>query len=87
MIDLKTKISGIDIDAIIEEYNIDNTMFSDVDYRLFAIADKWKSLSKADKTLIILYAETGSYRDVGSLLGISHTTISRFIDKIRKKLC
>ena len=38
-------------------------------------------------SLIILYAELQSYREVGKILGISHTTIARFIKQIRERLC
>lgn len=87
MIDLKKKVNKINIDNILEEYAIDDSIFSEMDIRLRNISKKWDGLSKAEKTLMVLYADTGSYRDVGYLLGISHTTIVRFIDKIRKKLC
>jgi DNA-directed RNA polymerase specialized sigma subunit len=58
-----------------------------MDDRLLAIYPKWEALNRADKTIIILYAEYRSYREVGKILGISHTTIQRFIKQIRERLC
>ena len=77
----------INIDDLLTEYELDYTMFTNMDDRLLSIYPKWLKLSKADKTVIILYAEYRSYREVGKILGISHTTIQRFIKQIREILC
>ena len=77
----------INIDDLLTDYELDYTMFTNMDDRLLSIYPKWLKLSKADKTVIILYAEYRSYREVGKILGISHTTIQRFIKQIRLKLC
>ena len=77
----------INIDDLLTEYELDYTMFTNMDDRLLSIYPKWLELNKADKTIIILYAEYQSYREVGKILGISHTTIARFIKQIRLKLC
>lgn len=84
MIEVK---NNIDIESLLKEYEIDDSIFSEMDDRLVNINPKWKELSIADKTLMVLYAEYQSYRDVGAILGISHTTIARFIKQIRNKLC
>ena len=77
----------INIDNLLTEYELDYTMFTNMDDRLLSIYPKWLKLNKADKTVIILYAEYRSYREVGKILGISHTTIARFIKQIRERLC
>ena len=77
----------INIDNLLTEYELDYTMFTNMDDRLLSIYPKWLKLNKADKTVIILYAEYRSYREVGKILGISHTTIQRFIKQIRERLC
>lgn len=77
----------INIDNLLTEYELDYSMFTNMDDRLLSIYPKWLNLSKADKTVIILYAELQSYREVGKILGISHTTIQRFIKQIRERLC
>lgn len=77
----------INIDDLLTVYEIDYSMFTNMDDRLLSIYPKWLELNKADKTVIILYAEYHSYREVGRILGISHTTIQRFIKQIRERLC
>lgn len=77
----------INIDDLLTEYEIDYSMFTNMDDRLLSIYPKWLELNEADKTVIILYAEYHSYREVGRILGISHTTIQRFIKQIRERLC
>lgn len=77
----------INIDDLLTEYELDYSMFTNMDDRLLSIYPKWLKLNKADKTVIILYAEYRSYREVGKILGISHTTIARFIKQIRERLC
>lgn len=77
----------INIDDLLIEYNFEIDTFTEMDDRLLAIYPKWEALNRADKTVIILYAEYHSYREVGRILGISHTTIQRFIKQIRERLC
>ena len=77
----------INIDDLLIEYNFETDTFTEMDDRLLAIYPKWEALNRADKTIIILYAEYRSYREVGKILGISHTTIQRFIKQIRERLC
>jgi DNA-directed RNA polymerase specialized sigma subunit len=77
----------INIDDLLIEYNFEIDTFTEMDDRLLSIYPKWEALNRADKTIIILYAEYRSYREVGKILGISHTTIQRFIKQIRERLC
>lgn len=41
-------------------------------------------LSVVDKTIIILYADCQSYRKLGKRLGVSHMTIRREVQRIKK---
>lgn len=75
------------IEELLKEYSFDNGLFTELSDRFLDIYPKWKSLNRADKTIMILYAEYNSYREVGKLLGFSHTSIARFINQIRIKLC
>ena len=48
---------------------------------------KWvveNRLTQADRTIILLYAEIGSYRKLGRRLGLSHTTVKNEVHRIRK---
>ena len=40
-------------------------------------------LTPSDRTIIILYAELGSYRKLGARLGLSHTTVRKEVLRIR----
>lgn len=41
-------------------------------------------LSLADKTIILLYVDCQSYRKLGVRLGVSHMTIRREVQRIKK---
>lgn len=41
-------------------------------------------LSLADKTIILLYVDCQSYRKLGARLGLSHTTIRKEIQRIKR---
>lgn len=43
-------------------------------------------LPTADKTLMMLYADTGSYREVGQLLGCSHASVRTEIMRIKEMI-
>lgn len=77
----------INIDDLLIEYNFEIDTFTEMNDRLIEVYPKWTSLNKADKTVMVLYAEYQSYREVGKILGISHTTIARVIANIRNKIC
>lgn len=77
----------INLDDLLADYQLDFSMFTDLDDRLLRISDKWEHLKETDKIIMILYAEYGSLRKVGSLLGFSHSTIDKYIKEIRHKLC
>lgn len=84
----KTKMIKIDMDMLIEEYNLDwDDIFTDVDERLLQIEGKLKKMSFSDKIILILYAELKSYRKVAKVLGFSHSTVMKRIKEIREGLC
>lgn len=76
-----TKIEGVEFKKIQEEYNI-NPLFSEYGYFM----QLFNSLGRQEKAILILYAELGSFRKVGDVLGISHTVIKKIIDKIKCKI-
>lgn len=43
-----------------------------------------QKLSLADKTIILLYVDCQSYRKLGKRLGVSHMTIRREVQRIKK---
>lgn len=71
----------INIDELISDYKLNWDLFSDTDERL----RKFDELNNSDKIVIVLYAEYKSYREVGRILRLSHTTIMNIIKNIRKE--
>ena len=59
------------------------------DYRRTAMTLKQVVLSMlppADRAIIILYAELGSYRKLGTIMGLSHNTVRKEVLRIRKEI-
>lgn len=79
--------SKINLDELLKDYYLDFSLFTDLDDRLLNIEDKWKHLKETDQIIIMLYAEYGSLRKVASLLGFSHSTVAKYLQEIRSKLC
>jgi len=79
--------SKINVDEILQDYDLDFSEFTELDDKLLEIEDKWKNLKETDRTIMILYAEYGSLRKVASLLGFSHSTLAKYLQTIRSKLC
>lgn len=77
----------INISELLEDYQLDFGEFTDLDERLLDIEDEWNELTIPEKTVLILYAEYGSLRKVATLLGFSHSTVAKYINGIREKLC
>lgn len=77
----------INLDELLEDYNLDFGIFTDLDERLLEIQDKYNALTIPEKIVLILYAEYKSYRKVAKILGFSHSTTMKHIKEIRQKLC
>ena len=43
-------------------------------------------LPQTDRVVMLLYADCGSYRELGRLLGVSHMTVRREIQRIRREI-
>jgi len=78
--------SKINVEELLKDYEFDLDLL-DVDDETLETFERWSKLNKAEQIVMCLYAEFRSYRDVGNLLGCSHTTAGKYINQIRKKLC
>lgn len=68
-----------------QEYSYNPDIMNEEDERLTRIKEIIDSkLSLADKTIIILYVDCQSYRKLGARLGVSHMTIRRECQRIKK---
>lgn len=74
------------IKELIDEYKPDYSIFTDDDDMMIKIKEAVQRLSDADRIIFILYCETGSLREVGKVLGVSHTTVFKCIKTIKDKI-
>ena len=74
-----------DYREIKEEYAWHPDIFTKDDERVGKVKEIINTkLSVIDKTIIILYADCRSYRKLGKRLGVSHMTIRREVQRIKK---
>lgn len=74
------------IKELIDEYKPDHSIFTDDDDMMINIKEAVQRLSDADRIIFILYCETGSLREVGKVLGVSHTTVFKVIKDIKQRI-
>lgn len=83
---MKESGQKIDLRAILEEYRPSgNALFGkEGDERVDRIKQIiYKDLSEADRIIFLVYTETQSYRALGKLIGVSHTTAGAEVKRIR----
>lgn len=74
-----------DYREIKEDYSWHPDIFTKDDERVSKVKEIINTrLSIVDKTIIILYADCQSYRKLGKRLGVSHMTIRREVQRIKK---
>ena len=68
-----------------QEYTYNPDIMNEEDERLTRIKKIIDTkLSLVDKTIILLYVDCQSYRKLGARLGVSHMTIRREVQRIKK---
>ena len=68
-----------------QEYSYNPDIMNEEDERLTRIKKIIDTkLSLADKTIILLYVDCQSYRKLGKRLGVSHMTLRREVQRIKK---
>lgn len=68
-----------------EDYVFNPDVMSEDDPRVARIKQIIDTkLSLADKTIILLYVDCQSYRKLGARLGVSHMTIRRDVQRIKR---
>lgn len=74
-----------DFREIKEDYAWHPDMFTKDDERVAKVKEIINTrLSVVDKTIILLYVDCQSYRKLGKRLGVSHMTIRREVQRIKK---
>lgn len=74
------------IKQIIEEYKPDTSIWNEDDERMTKIKTAVSKLNDADKIIFTIYCETGSLRETGKILGVSHSTAFKCIREIKKQI-
>lgn len=71
---------------IMDEYKPDESIFTNDDWKMYKLKKALSKLSEPDRIIFILYCETGSLREVGKILGVSHTTVYTHIKELKEKI-
>lgn len=72
--------------AILKEYEYDGDIMCDDDERVRAIKKALTKLNEADRIIFCLYMDLGASRKVGKVLGVSHSTILKEINRIKMEI-
>lgn len=75
-----------ELKKIMEDYQPDYSIWSNDNEQMTKLKEAVQQLDDADRIIFVLYAETGSLREVGKILGVSHTTVFKTIKEIRTKI-
>ena len=76
----------IDIRKLMEEYKPNYDIFCEDGELVTRIKEEVQKLSEPDRIIFIMYCEMGSLREVAKKLGVSHTTIFKFIKNIKQRI-
>ena len=79
-------VSPEELRAIIAEYDYNPDIMNDEDVRVIKIKRALTKLSLPDKILFCLYMDLGASRKVGTVLGVSHSTILKEINRIKVEI-
>jgi DNA-directed RNA polymerase specialized sigma subunit len=74
------------IKTILQDYIPQYDVFTEDDELITRLKEGVQQLSDADRIIFVLYCETGSLREVGKMLEVSHTTVFKCINKIKEQI-
>lgn len=80
------KISPEELRAILKEYEYDDDIMNDEDERVRKVKKAMSKLPMPDRTIFALYMELGASRKVGACLGVSHSTILKEVNRIKREI-
>lgn len=82
---MKTNEVVAEFRRIKEDYSYNPDIMNDEELKVSKIKKIIDTkLSLVDKTIILLYVDCMSYRKLGARLGVSHTTIRKDVQRIKK---
>lgn len=76
-----------DYKEIRKDFEIDDSIFNAEPDKVRRIKEiVLTKLDQVERTLILLYADCGSLRDLGKRLGMSYGSVKRVLDPIKEKI-
>ena len=76
-----------DYKEIRKDFEIDDSVFNAEPDKVRRIKEiVLNRLDQVERTLILLYADCGSLRDLGKRLGMSYGSVKRVLDPIKEKI-
>lgn len=76
-----------DYKEIRKDFEIDDSIFNAETDKVRRIKEiVLNRLNQVERTLILLYADCGSLRDLGKRLGMSYGSVKRVLDPIKEKI-
>lgn len=82
----KIEISPSELRAMLKEYEYDPDVMCEDDERVIRIKRALQKLKDYDRILWVLYMELGASRKCGAVLGVSHSTILKEINRIKMEI-
>lgn len=82
----KITISPEELRAIMAEYEYHEDIFNDEDTRATMIKRALSKIPLPDRIIFCLYMDLGASRKVGAVLGVSHSTILKEINRIKVEI-
>lgn len=86
MVDQNITISPEELRAIMKEYEYSEDVFNEDDDRVVKIKHAISLLQHPDQIVWCLYMDLGASRKVGKVLGVSHSTILKEINRIKSEI-
>lgn len=80
------QISGAELRQILMDYEFNDDIMCEDDDKVRQAKQALSIIPEADRILFCLYMELGASRKVGQILGVSHSTILKEINRIRQEI-
>ena len=82
----KLTITPSELRAILGEYEYHEDIFTEESTRTIKIKRALGKLPMPERIIFCLYMDLGASRKVGAVLGVSHSTILKEINRIKEKI-
>ena len=80
------KITGTELRAILDEYKFDPDVMCDDPQKVRVAKMALERIGESDRIIYCLYLDQESSRKVGKLLGVSHSTILKQLQRIKAEI-